>query len=1046
MLVEHADGAARTSPIRKPGTAEGRARWTAQLVALVAGALALAGAALLPLLPVTVNEPTVSWPQDPRAPESTVLMLTAYRPQALDVRFSCQTARLADLTGDGLVLSTVQPAQHSAPDFGLVITAAANGVEVRSTGALLLDEPIPAGNCDYRVRGGGDGLTVTRDGQPVGDRGPERLPEVEALVTGLTTLPGAGPGDLGVRIEVDDQFSTSPTPGKLAVIGLVALAVLVSALAARRLDRGVALRRQARVSWWPGPADLVVLATLAGWLFLAPTTDDDGYYGAMAENVPFEGYVANYYQLYHQSFTPFTWPYVALSKWQLLFGESPVVQRIPALVCGLLTWLLLSRFVAGCHARVSRDGGLPGRLGGRGAALLLQGILAVTYLLWWTPQNMGVRPEGLVAVFAAGALFAAVAALERRSLVLAVVAVATGSLGFTAHPTGLIALAPLVAAAPALWALVRRPPLVETAARLTCVLAPLAVVALTGFADGSLRAFLVSQEIFLAIQEQGDWYSEPLRYEFLLSDNAMGNYAKRASVLVAVVALVWFAVLVAAARARRVAVPSRMAAAGWALLLGLLLLSLTPSKPTHHFAALAGVAPAWLALLLFFAPVLVVRITGRGRLAGPVLAGVVGSTALTLALAGHGPNVWPFSWMTGLPNVPEPPHVGEFEFDQPLWWLLAVILVAGVAALWAALRVPQWRPHAAVLAVPVVIVGFFAANLSYLVGSFGVAAARTWDTYSVQAANLRDPLASECPTSNAVEVLDERTGRPLPVVAPAETPPAAAGFTSGRGWYTPSGPPVAPGTAAATEVWGTLVPPPTSEDADDNRGRWATSWYLMPELGAGEALATLVTGRLGGANSLTLEFATTNILGIQVIESRPVDQLNALGLPVDSTAWRTILLVEPGGAPPGADAVRLVAEDGATDLGGWLAFSAPTVQRYVTLREYLPARDPIAVAWQLAFIFPCLRQPRQHNGVTEAPTHAVLWGEGPLGGLDDPLTMRKDRGGAFARLPFLKTVFQPVSRLRDFPEVTTIEVYRYTSTLAPGAYTISTHREVVSGW
>ena len=36
----------------------------------------------------------------------------------------------------------------------------------------------------------------------------------------------------------------------------------------------------------------------------------------MAANVPFTGYVANYYQLYNQGFTPFTWIYYVLSWWQ----------------------------------------------------------------------------------------------------------------------------------------------------------------------------------------------------------------------------------------------------------------------------------------------------------------------------------------------------------------------------------------------------------------------------------------------------------------------------------------------------------------------------------------------------------------------------------------------------------------------------------------------------------------------------------------------------------------------------------------------------------
>ena len=59
------------------------------------------------------------------------------------------------------------------------------------------------------------------------------------------------------------------------------------------------------------------------WTFIGPMTDDDGYYAAMAANVPYTGYVANYYQLYNQGFTPFTWIYYALSWWQGVAGVSP---------------------------------------------------------------------------------------------------------------------------------------------------------------------------------------------------------------------------------------------------------------------------------------------------------------------------------------------------------------------------------------------------------------------------------------------------------------------------------------------------------------------------------------------------------------------------------------------------------------------------------------------------------------------------------------------------------------------------------------------------
>jgi hypothetical protein len=95
----------------------------------------------------------------------------------------------------------------------------------------------------------------------------------------------------------------------------------------------------------------------------------------------------------------------------------------------------------------------------------------------------------------------------------------------------------------------------------------------------------------------------------------------------------------------------------------------------------------------------------------------------------------------------------------------------------------------------------------------------------------------------------------------------------------------------------------------------------------------------------------------------------------------------------------------------------------------------------IAFKFPCLRQPRQQDGITEPVSSAVLWGDG----LDDE-TWQKQRGGIFARIPIIRSVFQPVARFRDFPAEPEITVYRFPSELVSDAYRLSRERETVLGW
>ncbi|MDQ4104962.1 MAG: hypothetical protein M3186_15070, partial [Actinomycetota bacterium] len=124
------------------------------LVALVAVVSAL----LMPFAPVSVNEPTVSWPRDPARPESTLLPLTAYRPLALDMRFSCDVARLAQATGSGVVVSTALPGSPQAGSTAMIVTASGDRVQVRAMDRLLLDQPLPAGPCEYRIIGRSAGL------------------------------------------------------------------------------------------------------------------------------------------------------------------------------------------------------------------------------------------------------------------------------------------------------------------------------------------------------------------------------------------------------------------------------------------------------------------------------------------------------------------------------------------------------------------------------------------------------------------------------------------------------------------------------------------------------------------------------------------------------------------------------------------------------------------------------------------------------------------------------------------------------------------------
>src|SRR3954470_9526670 len=71
------------------GATAARERPRRPVFVLVLALVALVSAALLPLAPVQMSTPTVSWPQDPVRPVSTMLELTNLQPRSLDISFSC---------------------------------------------------------------------------------------------------------------------------------------------------------------------------------------------------------------------------------------------------------------------------------------------------------------------------------------------------------------------------------------------------------------------------------------------------------------------------------------------------------------------------------------------------------------------------------------------------------------------------------------------------------------------------------------------------------------------------------------------------------------------------------------------------------------------------------------------------------------------------------------------------------------------------------------------------------------------------------------------
>jgi hypothetical protein len=1013
-----------------PSPSSAPARRRRPPLALVLALVALVCAALLPLAPVEMSTPTVNWPQDPTRPVSTMLELNNVQPRSLDVTFTCAAARAA---GSGVVVSTLLPDHPAALTDGLLVTVDDGTLTVLDRGRTALAEPLPAGDCRYRLQGTAEELTVTRDGTQVGQLRPDGdtgvLPDVDVLATDASRVAA---GDLHVTLAVDDQFDTTPAPLKKVLIVVLLVAAIGSLVALRRAD-GPAARPEEEPAAPSGGTvrrlivlvDVAVVATMLLWWFIAPLSDDDGYYAAMARNAESTGFVGNYYQLFNQSFTPFTWFYRLLGWWQVV-GDSPVVLRVPSLVVGLGTYVLLRRYVLRPAAQATAVAGWR-RLG----TVVLLGL---TFLAWWLPYGMGVRPEAVVAVLAMATLSCVFAGLRGGRLFPIGVGFGCAGLAVACHPTGFVALAPLLVALPRLIPLVRAgTDRLGVVTRVALLLAPGALPVAAAFADGSLNDFRRGQELFLSIAQQQGWGDEWMRYMYLLTPGPMGSYARRAAVVLAIVGLAWFVVLAVSARVRGVRLPLGLGLAGASLGLAFLLLWLTPSKWTHHFGALSGIGPAFLTLVLMSAAPLVRQVTGGRRLGWPVAVGVLGSACLAFALSLQGLNSWAYTWLPGMLHPGIAPAVGPIRFGNLLLWLVGVGLLVAVVA-FRRRRGGPGRSPAWLVALPLAVVVFLGLTVAGLVGSFAIATVRTADTWSPWAAALTDPLSSSCDAASAVHVSDLDAARPAAVAVPAADPPPGSAFVSGSGWWPPNPPPTPAGQAVATDVWGTLSEP----GAEDRTGSMTTSWYRLPEVGEGEDLVVLAAGRLNGGNTLTVEYGTGSGEPTVVRSKRLTDT-------VDTPAWRTFVLDAGAARAAGATTLRLVADDVTGGSGGWLAFTGPSVAPLVPLTSYLPADAPVGVAWQIAFLFPCQQQPLVRHGITEPVGYGVLWVDNPASSDLNDATWAADRG-LFGSVQRTSSVTRLATTVDGSPGIESIVVYRFGLPYRTDAYDLDPGRTQRLGW
>ena len=1003
----------------------GRAR-----LVLAVGLLTALAALAFPFAPV--RQPEINYLWTPADGTAVALPLMPYQPVELTATIGCAAAR----TG-GLLLSTVPPRPDPAalPLDGLRLVGTPAGVRITSGGADLGTVPLPTGDCTLALGSDATATVVALDGTPVLRRPGDVRPDVAGIFTELPAATATS-GRLALSLTADNRFTTTPSFWKIALAaiclaGLVTLFVLLAA-ADRALPRVRILPR----GWWrPRPVDAVVTALLAVWWVIGSGTVDDGYIAGIVRSRGDNGFVGNVYRWLNAPEAPFSWFYEPYHWWSTISAATPWM-RLPATLLGLLCWFLVSRLLL---PRLGRIG-----LGRAGRRRSTPWIAALAFGTWWVPLDLGLRPEPWVAVGTVLTFLAVERAVATRRVLPLAAALTVAGATTAVTPGGLMAVAPVLAAAvPLLRGLRARTDLhlpggvlsgaVRGAPLVAAFLAAGSSALLLMAADQGAAALAEAVRVRGRIGGGLSWYQEFERYALLLTPgDVQGAIGRRAAVLATLLAVVGLAWILAGRRRSGIAAgPARRLLV--TLGLSAVALMVSPTKWTQHFGALTGLGTAALTLGLV--------VFGRRALAAvrdaetARLRQVAGLAAVTvvcgLVLAGQ--NMWPFvsGWYTPTFST-VPPLVGTVP-------IATIVLVLGGAVVVPLLVWSVWRRSAQIPGGPTRPRAYRNAETAYQNAELFCVSAR--------AAFRRRPRPSRSCSSPCWRCRcsawpgsrwPTRTATPPPRTCWRRCGATRAGC-SRRCRSRPTPPPASsrsrrrrppfPGSCPPPPF---LRPQPIDVDAGGTAlpgvavaGTGSTSWYTLDPRQRDGVLPVVVTltGLLRPGDVLSAEFSRAEFAtGGAVLATVP---LTGPGLAADGAPTDRRLL-----APPGADAVRLSV---AAAPDGVAAASLPRAPVLTPMTEVLPRGTRAILDWPVAFAFPCLTPEPLPPGTAAL----AQWRVAPPA--DDPsaaITYTPGLGGPFAGPRLLVTQRRMPTYLRGDPTRDGVQLYRWVPvtplrTLAP---------------
>ena len=419
-------------------------------LALAASAISLLLAVAAAIGPAATSHTVATW--SPRTGNDTSasgrlpvygeLLLSRHHPERLTVTLPCEDLRKASGSSTTLLATARDPSKWDGLRLATNDDLITVDVGRDRLASVSKDEfvPSPGDPCIVELTFDDGSWRLSRSGTTVA-RGRSAAPKVSGFFSESRSAPGADGMGLVARVEAAPEDS-SPTGRQIALTVAAALSGLVAVLLLLRSTRppdSIGGRNRFRsfasaISW----IDLTVLGALGLWWVIGPNIFDDAWFMAIVENRRASGTFSSYFEVFNAA-APLGFAHQITLSLVAGVSDSFLWMRLPSLVFGIASWGV-------CRSYLGQV-----RSAGRGRATgICLATAAVVFLTGWFSWNMTVRPEPMVAFLAVLAL----AAMSRFWVAGSVWGLTMASLGATLalsiHPAGLVAVAPMLVAAPAL--------------------------------------------------------------------------------------------------------------------------------------------------------------------------------------------------------------------------------------------------------------------------------------------------------------------------------------------------------------------------------------------------------------------------------------------------------------------------------------------------------------------------------------------------------------------------------------------------------------------